>query len=46
MEHGSRASVKEAQKKVFMEQIEIALEVGKPLMIHARPSKAPTMPMN
>ncbi len=32
-------SVKEAQKKVFMEQIEIALEVGKPLMIHARPSK-------
>jgi len=32
-------SIKEAQKKVFIEQIEIAQTVGKPLMIHARPSK-------
>lgn len=33
------APVKEAQKKIFIEQIEIACAVGKPLMIHARPSK-------
>ncbi len=33
------ASIKEAQKRVFMEQIEIAQSVGKLLMIHARPSK-------
>lgn len=31
--------IKEIQKKVFIGQIEIAQEVGKPLMIHARPSK-------
>ncbi len=27
------------QKEIFKKQIELALEVGKPLMIHARPSK-------
>lgn len=31
--------IKERQKEIFKKQIEIAIEVQKPLMIHARPSK-------
>src|SRR3990167_9911648 len=30
---------KERQKELFIKHIELALEVGKPLMIHARPAK-------
>ena len=30
---------KEAQKKIFIDQAHLALSVGKPLMIHCRPSK-------
>lgn len=30
--------IKEKQEKVFVEQIELALEIGKPLTIHCRPS--------
>ncbi|PIR89618.1 MAG: hypothetical protein COU07_01875 [Candidatus Harrisonbacteria bacterium CG10_big_fil_rev_8_21_14_0_10_40_38] len=32
-------SVKEKQKKIFLEQVKIATEVNKPLMIHCRSSK-------
>ena len=31
--------IKEEQKKVFLEQVEIAKDLKKPLMIHCRPSK-------
>lgn len=31
--------VKKAQKKIFSEQVELAAELDKPLIIHARPSK-------
>lgn len=30
---------KERQKKLFVQQIEFAIKIGKPLMIHGRPSK-------
>lgn len=33
------AEIMEAQKKLFIQHIELAQKVGKPLMIHARPSK-------
>ena len=33
------AETKQRQEKLFIQHIEIALAVGKPLMIHARPSK-------
>lgn len=32
-------TIKERQKEIFKKQIAIAIEVNKPLMIHARPSK-------
>jgi len=32
-------SIKEAQKEVFLQQVELAQELNKPLMIHCRPSK-------
>lgn len=32
-------SAKEEQKRVFIDHVKIAAEAGKPLMIHARPSK-------
>ncbi len=32
------SGIKEEQRKVFADQIELALEVGKPLAIHCRPS--------
>ena len=33
------ASIKEKQKEVFLEQLKLAQELKKPLMIHCRPSK-------
>lgn len=36
---GKNESIINQQKEMFVKQIELALEVGKPLMIHARPSK-------
>jgi len=35
----SSVETKNRQKELFQKQIELAIEVGKPLMIHARPSK-------
>lgn len=37
--HPEDSSAIEKQKKSFLEHIKLAKEVGKPLMIHARPSK-------
>ncbi|MBP9851632.1 MAG: TatD family hydrolase [Candidatus Pacebacteria bacterium] len=37
--HTPRADVFEKQKELFLQQIELARSVNKPLMIHARPSK-------
>ncbi|MES2416431.1 MAG: TatD family hydrolase [Patescibacteria group bacterium] len=34
-----REEIKIKQKEIFKKHIELALEIGKPLMIHARPSK-------
>lgn len=36
---GDVQKLKENQKKAFLSQVKLAAEVGKPLMIHARPSK-------
>ncbi len=36
---GADESTKEKQKELFKRHIEVAIKVGKPLMIHARPSK-------
>lgn len=36
---GDREQMKNKQKEVFRSHIEIALKVGKPLMLHCRPSK-------
>lgn len=38
-EGDGQGAIVEKQKKVFLEHIRLAKEVGKPLMIHARPSK-------
>jgi TatD DNase family protein len=35
----SKAEEKERQKKIFTSQVELAVEVNKPLMLHGRPSK-------
>ena len=39
MIHDAPVRVQELQKKIFIEQIRIAHEVKKPLMVHCRPSK-------
>ncbi|MCX6752847.1 MAG: TatD family hydrolase [Candidatus Nomurabacteria bacterium] len=36
---GADETTKEKQKEIFKSHIELAIKVGKPLMIHARPSK-------
>ena len=36
---GDASEIKEAQRRVFEHQIELALKVGKPLMLHCRASK-------
>ena len=36
---GDVRKLKESQKTAFLSQVKLAAEVGKPLMIHARPSK-------
>lgn len=38
-EHSTVKEIKKKQKEIFLKHIEIAKQVGKPLMIHARPSK-------
>ncbi|MEI6843254.1 MAG: TatD family hydrolase [bacterium] len=36
---GNVEKIKQVQKKIFEEHIELSLQVGKPLMLHMRPSK-------